>query len=641
MRVLLLLHHARSSSRRPRHASQPLASRSRLTCETTFNREGEKIAMSASQSQSPSPRLTKEKSKYFEVPRQVARRVDLGWGKEVKKQKPSKIAPSDEQDDKPKSMGSTVMETMPPRRSKSGHNLTRIYLNQFNLTYSYGGKPYKLAQDEFARVYAEQSRYWFGVSTFAVSVFLGAYYFYDLYYYPDLILQTSMYRFGGMIPSMALACMYTFTNAYLRNHFQRDVILLFLSTMLGVAIMMYSVTTKGAHYGTFALYFATMYTLAPLPFVGSVVIGLLLAIGYLPVLYVSAGSQSVFDIDILYAELTLLASLLLYVILRYRYLHYLAIDVIEHAVLIRDRENIAKEQQRGKDILLSMVPEKLIEHIEDERSEPYGEQFDEVTVLFAELCNFSNLSNTLSSPEDVVAILNVVFTEFDKQIEGTGVYKVETVGEVYMAVAGAPNRCKDHATRAATFALKIAQSLKTIKTEIEDRYGNKIADQIDAHVGLNSGKIVAGVCGLKSKRYKLFGDTVNTASRMESTCDHGKIQLSEKTAEYLRSDNSGYKLIEKGQVEAKGKGWLTTWKLEVDQPINKSVSERDASETELKKVPRQKSKRQTVLNIDRHRDDMQMVKDHVGEKHEHLVAVDDLKWMGFGEYPTHHAPAMQ
>ena len=66
-------------------------------------------------------------------------------------------------------------------------------------------------------------------------------------------------------------------------------------------------------------------------------------------------------------------------------------------------------------------------------------------------------------PQDVIAILNVVFTEFDNQIEGTGAYKVETVGEVYMAVAGAPDRCNDHATRAATFALKIMQSLETIK----------------------------------------------------------------------------------------------------------------------------------------------------------------------------------
>ena len=139
-----------------------------------------------------------------------------------------------------------------------------------------------------------------------------------------------------------------------------------------------------------------------------------------------------------------------------------------------------------------MVPESLIEHIEDERSIPYGEKFDEVTVLFAELCDFSKLSNTLENPEDVVAILNVVF-EFDKQIEDTGVYKVETVGEVYMAVAGAPEKCKDHATRAATFALKLMKSLDSIKKTIELQHSSDIADKIDVHVGLNSGKIVAGV----------------------------------------------------------------------------------------------------------------------------------------------------
>ena len=155
----------------------------------------------------------------------------------------------------------------------------------------------------------------------------------------------------------------------------------------------------------------------------------------------------------------------------------------------------------------------------------------------------------------------------------------------------------------------------------------------------SGGKIVAGVCGLKSKRYKLFGDTVNTASRMESTCDHGKIQVSEATAKFLTQDSirekrAVYKLIEKGEVKAKGKGLLTTWKLQLGQDLIKSVSLRSAVKVEeTKKVARQRSKRRTVLNIDRHRDDMQMVKDHVGDAHEKLVAADDLNWIGFWGLP--------
>ena len=178
----------------------------------------------------------------------------------------------------------------------------------FNLTYSYRGKSYVEAQNEYAKVYAEQSKTWFRISTITVSVLLSGYYLYDLYYYPTLIGQTSLYRFGGMVPSMLLACIFTFTPAYTNKHFFRDVLLLFLSLLLGVSIMLYSITTKGAHYGTFALYFATLYTLAPLPFLGSVIIGVLLAAGYVPVLYISSGANTIFDVDIWYAEFTLLAS---------------------------------------------------------------------------------------------------------------------------------------------------------------------------------------------------------------------------------------------------------------------------------------------------------------------------------------------
>ena len=116
---------------------------------------------------------------------------------------------------------------------------------------------------------------------------------------------------------------------------------------------------------------------------------------------------------------------------------------------------------------------------------------------------------------------------------------------------------------------------------------------------------------------------------MESTCDHGKIQVSEATAKFLTQDSirekrAVYKLIEKGEVKAKGKGLLTTWKLQLGQDLIKPVSLRSAVKVETKRVARQRSKRRTVLNIDRHRDDMQMVKDHVGDAHEKLVAADDL-----------------
>lgn len=147
---------------------------------------------------------------------------------------------------------------------------------------------------------------------------------------------------------------------------------------------------------------------------------------------------------------------------------------------------------------------------------------------------------------EAVNRLNTVFTAFDEEIISPLVYKVETVGMVYMAVSGAPDINKFHAEHAADLSLRIIKKVRELQLS-----------DVAIKIGIHSGPVVAGVVGLKLPRYCLFGDTVNTASRMESSGEAFKIQVSSVTAEKLRA--KGYILESRGYVKVKGKGNMETF----------------------------------------------------------------------------------
>ncbi|CAK0882220.1 unnamed protein product [Prorocentrum cordatum] len=253
------------------------------------------------------------------------------------------------------------------------------------------------------------------------------------------------------------------------------------------------------------------------------------------------------------------------------------------------------EEKRCTDLLRSLLPRQIIASaLMNDPVVP--ELFQDVTVVFIEICGFHRLCAQLS-PETVVEVLNVIYHEFDRLSDLLDVYKVETVGEVYMAVVGCPEIIINHADVAAHFALAAQESMPHMRDRLRCIAGlgpvsadaAKLAleaalpEQLAAdlalpatlpapspqpcitgdvgsgllvRIGLNSGKIRAGVVGLAAPRYKLVGDTVNTASRMESTCVPGRIQLSPTTQERL---TDGLFVIEpRGEVPVKGKGTMVT-----------------------------------------------------------------------------------
>lgn len=221
--------------------------------------------------------------------------------------------------------------------------------------------------------------------------------------------------------------------------------------------------------------------------------------------------------------------------------------------LIRERtEELEIEKQKTEKLLTQMLPPSVAEALKVGGTvEP--EHFDSVTIYFSDIVGFTTISAN-SEPIEVVDLLNDLYTIFDAIIGNHDVYKVETIGDAYMVASGLPvpngNR---HAVEIANMSLDILSAVGTFKM----RHMPDVPVRI--RIGLHTGPCVAGVVGLIMPRYCLFGDTVTTASRMESGGLPCRIHVHESTAKFLQSLNLGYKLELRGRAEVKGKGFEETY----------------------------------------------------------------------------------
>jgi len=204
------------------------------------------------------------------------------------------------------------------------------------------------------------------------------------------------------------------------------------------------------------------------------------------------------------------------------------------------------EQEKSDRLLLNVLPQAIAERLKQDQS-IIADTFTEVTVLFADIVGFTQISSQISPPE-LVSLLNEIFSTFDRLAEKHGLEKIKTIGDAYMVVGGLPMPRSDHAEAIAQMALDMQQAIIDFShTQNQD---------VSIRIGINSGPVVAGVIGIKKFIYDLWGDTVNTASRMESHGLPGSIQVTSATYDILQ-----YKYVfeSRGAIEVKGKGEMNTY----------------------------------------------------------------------------------
>jgi len=214
-------------------------------------------------------------------------------------------------------------------------------------------------------------------------------------------------------------------------------------------------------------------------------------------------------------------------------------------MLNREKELLEVEQLKTEKLMLNILPRPIAERLKRGEKNISG-SYPDVTILFSDLVGFTKMSSQTSAT-DLVKLLNDLFTRFDKRADALGVEKIKTIGDAYMAVAGLPIPRPDHAQLCAELALGMFDDLTAFNQEN--------GKQLNMRIGLNSGPVVAGVIGFTKFSYDLWGNTVNTASRMESTSRPGRVQVSPATYEAIKND---FVMEEGGMMECKGLGEILT-----------------------------------------------------------------------------------
>lgn len=222
----------------------------------------------------------------------------------------------------------------------------------------------------------------------------------------------------------------------------------------------------------------------------------------------------------------------------------------------RYEQRIEAEQEKSERLLLNILPISIAQRLKSEETN-IANRYEDVSVLFLDMVNFTQLSATMS-PEKLVEMLNLIFSRFDEISFRYGLEKIKTIGDAYMVVGGIPEFKPDHLKCCVEAGLEIMEF-----TNKEYIYGKKLAVRMGLHVG----PVVAGVIGTHKFSYDLWGETVNVASRLESTSEPGHIQCSQAVYERIKND---YKFLPRGNVLLKGVGKIPTYFLIPQEESNKS-----------------------------------------------------------------------
>lgn len=349
--------------------------------------------------------------------------------------------------------------------------------------------------------------------------------------------QLHLFRYAIVAPLLAFGLAFTFSR-YFRRFMQPAIagaIILIGSALVDVTV----VHLGDAHRGLLGMSLLVMYasTLSRLLFVPASLTAWGLSAGYVLAVWSSDGSPPELAANAVY-----LAAFNLFAMAASYFMETSQRRDFMHAHLLE------KEQEESERLLLNILPKSIADRLKrDPRT--IAERHAQVSVLFADLVDFTSLSAQLD-PVAVVDLLNEVFSEFDRLAERHGLEKIKTIGDAYMVVAGLADQRLDHAAAVADMALDMRRVI--------DGFRGRPVSGLSLRVGIHSGPVVAGVIGTKKFSYDLWGDTVNTASRMESHGVANAIQVTETTYQLLRETHD---LTPRGEIDVKGKGAIATYLL--------------------------------------------------------------------------------
>jgi len=388
-----------------------------------------------------------------------------------------------------------------------------------------------------SRYRAEHNRKTLGqvrVAIIIAAVLYAVFSFLDFIVIPDGRWKALMFRFGFVIPILILGYAATHKN-YFKKNMQSLVVPIIYVAGLGIALISYSyqdVRSELHLTGTLLpIFWAFIYS--GLRFINAVKVSLALILTY-EFIFFGLSNISV-EILVIY-NFFLLASLIIGILGGYTIESYFRRDFINEQI-------IKQEKLKNEQLLLNILPRNIAEELKTQPG-TIAKNYDQITVLFADLVEFSawSLKNTA---HDIVRLLNEIFSMFDALTDKYNLEKIKTIGDAYMVTNNLRETENSNVESVARFAFDMRRAV--------DSFNTRTKHNVRLRIGIHTGPAVAGVIGVKKFVYDVWGSTVNVASRMEATCPKNEIQVSEATYELLRDK---FVFEDRGKIEMKGHGDL-------------------------------------------------------------------------------------